>query len=41
MDLFEQNAGKACRQVRLRCTWISLVLVLIADPEGYKGVMPP
>ena len=29
IDLFDQNAGKVGKQVRVRCTWISLVLVYL------------
>ena len=27
IDLFDQNAGKVGNQVRVRCTWISQVLI--------------
>ena len=26
IDLFDQNAGMACTEVRHRCSWLSLVL---------------
>ena len=29
IDLFVQNAGMKCAKVRLRCTWISLVLIYL------------
>ena len=29
VDLFDQNASKVCSYVRLRCIWISLVLIYL------------
>ena len=29
IDLFDQNAGKVGKQVRVRCTWISVVLIYL------------
>ena len=29
IDLFDQNVGMACTEVRLRCSWISLVLIYL------------
>ena len=29
IDLFDQNVGMACAKVRLRCLWISLVLIYL------------
>ena len=29
IDLFDQNAGKVGKQVRVRCTWISQVLIYL------------
>ena len=29
INLFDQNVGTACAEVRLRCTWISLVLIYL------------
>ena len=29
IDLFDQNVGMACANVRLRCSWISLVLIYL------------
>ena len=29
IDLFDQNMGIACVEVRLRCLWISLVLIYL------------
>ena len=29
IDLFDQNVGMACPEVRLRCSWISLVLIYL------------
>ena len=31
MNLFDRNAGKACRQVRPRCTCISLILIYLIN----------
>ena len=27
IDLFDQNVGVACSEIRLRCSWNSLVLI--------------
>ena len=27
IDLFDQNAGKVGKEVRVRCTWISQILI--------------
>ena len=29
IDLFDQNVGKTCGQVRLRCSWIVVVLIYL------------
>ena len=29
IDLFDQNVGMACTEVRLRCSWLSLVLIYL------------
>ena len=29
IDLFDQNVDLACAEVRLRCSWISLVLIYL------------
>ena len=29
IDLFDQNVGMACARIRLRCSWISLVLIYL------------
>ena len=29
IDLFDQNAGMACTEVRHRCSWLSLVLIYL------------
>ena len=29
IDLFDQNVGMTCAEVRLRCTWIFLVLIYV------------
>ena len=29
IDLFDQNVGMACAEVRHRCSWISLVLIYL------------
>ena len=29
IDLFDQNLGMACARIRLRCSWISLVLIYL------------
>ena len=30
-DLFDQNAGKVGSEVRLRCLWVSLVLIYLSN----------
>ena len=29
IDLFDQNVGMACTEVRHRCSWLSLVLIYL------------
>ena len=29
IDLFDQNVGTACAKFRLRCSWLSLVLIYL------------
>ena len=29
IDLFDQNVGMACTEVRHRCSWVSLVLIYL------------
>ena len=29
IDLFDPNVGIACTEVRLRCSWMSLVLIYL------------
>ena len=29
IDLFDQNVGMACAKVRIRCSWILLVLIYL------------
>ena len=29
IDLFDQNVGMACARIRLRCSWISLMLIYL------------
>ena len=30
IDLFDQNVGMTCAEVRLRCSWISLVMIYLS-----------
>ena len=29
IDLFDQNVGVACPEIRLRCSWTSLILIYL------------
>ena len=31
IDLFDQNVGMACAKVKLRCLWISLVMICLIN----------
>ena len=31
IDLFDQNVGMTCTKVRLRCSWISLVIIYLIN----------
>ena len=43
-DLFDQNVGMTCAEVRLRCSWISLVLIylikIVAISNPYSKIQP-
>ena len=34
IDLFDQNVGVACPEIRLRCSWISLILIYFDQNVG-------
>ena len=38
IDLCDDNAGKVCSEVRLRCTWKSLVLTYLSKIHVRIGV---
>ena len=35
IDLFDQNVGIACAEVRIRCSWILLVLIFFYQNVFY------
>ena len=38
IDLFDQNVDVACPEIRLRCSWISLVLIYLIKVWGWHMV---
>ena len=39
IDLFDQNTGKTCGYVRLRCSWIVVVLIYLIKIQVRHVVM--